>query len=113
MKTKIRLVRSLVIPIALYGIKTCIFKNRYRDNLDVFETCYWIAKHIKNISFIQLQGLSVSEKLTICGIISYFDHIANNNIDNFEKLVVTGTLEEKTVSQKMSRSNQRTDGISL
>jgi hypothetical protein len=99
--TKMRLVRSLVFSICLYGVETWTLRANERKRLDAFEMwCWrrmtrtpWTARR-SNASI--LAELGVTDRLsTIClrRIVQFFSHIARRGGDNLERLVVTGSLE--------------------
>lgn len=103
LKTKTKLVRTLVFSILLYGAETWTLRSADRKRIDAFEMWCWRKMlRIKwtafrtNISI--LTKLSIKTRLsTIClkRVLQYFGHIARKDGDNLEKLVVTGKVEGK------------------
>ncbi|XP_052744154.1 uncharacterized protein LOC128199289 [Bicyclus anynana] len=103
LRTKIKLVRTLVFSILLYGAETWTLKSADRKRIDAFKMWCW-RKMLRipwtafrtNASI--LAQLKVKIRLsTIClkRILEYFGHIARKDGDNLEKLVITGKVEGK------------------
>lgn len=103
LKTKIRLVRTLIFSIFLYGAETWTLKAADRGRIDAFEMWCWRrmlripwTAHRTNASI--LKQLKISTRLsTMClkRILEYFGHIARKDNDNLEKLIVTGKVDGK------------------
>lgn len=100
---KLRLLRTLVFPIFLYGAETWTIKAGDRERIDAFEMWTyrrmlripWTAKRT-NVSI--LNELRVQQRLSsICyqRILRFFGHIVRRPGENLEKLVVQGKVEGK------------------
>ncbi|CAH2107939.1 unnamed protein product [Euphydryas editha] len=102
-KTKIKLVRTLIFSIFLYGAETWTIKSADRNRIDAFEMWCWRkmlqipwTAHRTNVSI--LKQLHIQTRLsTTClkRVLEYFDHIARKDNDNLERLMITGKIEGK------------------
>ena len=99
--TKVRLVRSLVFSIFLYGAETWTMKSRDHSTINAFEMwCWrrllripWIA-HRTNQSI--LEELNIKDRLsTVCmrRVLRFFGHVVRRGADSLERLLVTGCVE--------------------
>ncbi|XP_077255535.1 uncharacterized protein LOC143893712 [Temnothorax americanus] len=102
-KTKARLVRTLVFSIFAYGAETWTLRANDRKRIDAFEMWCWRrmlripwTAHRTNASILRELGIT-ARLSTIClrRILEYFGHIARRSGDNLEKLMVTGKMEGK------------------
>ena len=101
LSTKIRLVKSLVFSIFLYGAETWTMKSRERARIDALEMWCWRrllrvpwTAHRTNTSI--LTELKIEERLsTVCmrRVLQYFGHIARRGPDNLERVFLTGSVE--------------------
>lgn len=99
-RTKLRLMRSLVFPIATYAAETWTMKIADRRRIDALEMwCYrrllripWTA-HRTNVSI--LQQLNIKKRLSSFisqQYLKYFGHIARKP-EAMEKLIIEGKVE--------------------
>ena len=99
--TKLRLVKTLVFSIFLYGVETLTLKNNERQKIDAFEMWCWrkllgIPWTARRTNASILQELKIEVRLsTIClqRILRFFGHISRRGEDGLERLVVSGTME--------------------
>lgn len=101
--TKMRLVRTLVFSIFLYGVETWCLRKKERKKIEAFEMyCWrkllripWTAMRT-NVSI--LEELKVTKRLlTMCQerIRSFFGHIMRSSLHSLEKLTILGQMEGK------------------
>ena len=107
---KIRLVKSMVFPVVMYGCESWTIKKAERRRIDDFELwCWrrllrvpWTAKRsnqsiLKEISpGCSLEGLMLKLKL------EYFGHLMQR-ADSFEKTLMLGTIEGMRTGQQRMR----------
>ena len=101
--TKMRIVRSLVFSIFLYGSESWSMRAVDRRKIEAFEMWCWrrmlrIPWTAKRTNKSILDQLKVTTRLsTICyqRVLSYFGHIARRQPDSLDKLVVLGKVEGK------------------
>ncbi|KAJ8724798.1 hypothetical protein PYW07_015756 [Mythimna separata] len=102
-KTKTKLVRTLVFSIFSYGAETWSLKAADRKRIDAFEMWCW-RKMLRipwtafrtNVSI--LKELKISSRLSsecLRRILKYFGHIARKDGGNLERLIVTGKVDGK------------------
>ena len=98
--TKVRLVKSMVFPVVMYGCESCTIKKAERRRIDAFELwCWrrllrvpWTARRssqfiLKEINpEFSLQGLMLKLKL------QYFGHLMRRT-DSFAKTLMLGKIE--------------------
>ncbi len=115
--TKIRLVSSLIFPIATYACETWVISVADQRRIDAFEMwCWrkllcvpWTAKR-SNVSV--RHEIGVREALFSAVVkqrLQYFGHVARRDGDNLEKVIMFGKMEGKR-----NRGRQRlrwVDGI--
>ncbi|XP_062532329.1 uncharacterized protein LOC134201487 [Bombyx mori] len=101
LKTKTRLVRTLVFSIFLYGAATWTLKAADRMRIDAFEMWCWRrmlripwTAFRTNVSILKQLGIKIRLS-TVClkRILEYFGYIARKDGDNLEKLMITGKVE--------------------
>ncbi|XP_063628267.1 uncharacterized protein LOC134799784 [Cydia splendana] len=101
--TKMRIIRTLVFSIFLYGSESWTIRSAERKKIEAFEMwCWrrmlrisWTAKRT-NVSILQQLGIQTRLSTTCFKrILSYFGHIARREPDNLEKLVVVGKVDGK------------------
>lgn len=102
-KTKTKLIRTLVFSIFSYGAETWTLKAADRKRIDAFEMWYWRrllripwTAHRTNISI--LRELKITTRLSsecLRRILTYFGHIARKDGSNLERLIVTGKMDGK------------------
>ena len=99
MPTKVRLVKAMVFPVVMYGIKSWTIKKAEHQRIDGFELwCWrrllrvpWTTRRsnqsiLKEISpEYSMEGLMLKLKL------QYFGHLMR--IDSFEKTLMLGKIE--------------------
>ena len=100
--TKVRLMRSLVFPIFLYGAETWTLRLKERRKIDALEMWCWRrllriswTAHRTNISI--LKELNIKERLSSTvqiRILRFFGHVTRKE-DSMERLVVQGQMEGK------------------
>ena len=99
--TKVRLVKTLIFPVFMYGAETWSIRERERQRIDAFEMwCWrrmlcipWTARRT-NVSI--LQELNVQRRLSAtvrANILKFFGHITRSGEDSIERLVVQGHVE--------------------
>ena len=100
MPTKVRLVKAMVFPVAIYGCESWTVKKAERRRIDAFELWCWrrllrvpwtarrcIQSILKEISpGCSLEGLMLKLKL------KYFGHLMRR-VDSFEKTLILGRLK--------------------
>ena len=100
--TKVRLVKSMVFPVVMYGCESWTVKKAERRRIDAFELCCWrrllrvpwterrsnqsILKQIS--SEYSLEGLMLKLKLKLL----YFGHLMGRT-DSLEKTLMLGKLK--------------------
>lgn len=104
-RTKVHLVRTLVFPIALYGVETWTIKAADRKRIDAFEMWCWRrmlripwTAHRTNVSILKQLKLEKTQRLSatcLRRIMQYFGHVARRDGNNLERLIVTGKVEGK------------------
>ena len=114
--TKVRLVKSMVFPVVMYGCGSCTIKKAEHQRINVFELwCWrkllrvpWTARRsnqsiLKEISpEHSLEGLMLKLKL------QYFGHLTRR-ADSFEKTLMLGKIEGR---RRRGRQRMRwLDGI--
>jgi hypothetical protein len=98
---KIRLVKSLVFSVCLYGVETWTMKAADRRRIDAFEMWSWrrllrVPWTDKRTNVSILEELKIKDRLsTIClkRILQFFGHIARRGEESLERLVVVGSVE--------------------
>lgn len=101
--TKMRLVRTLIFSIFLYGSESWTIRAIDRKKIDAFEMWCWrrmlrIPWTAKRTNKSILDQLGIKTRLSaVCyqRILGYFGHIARRQPDNLDKLVVVGKVEGK------------------
>ena len=98
---KIRLVKTLIFSIFMYGAETWMTRARDRARIDAFEMWCWRrllripwTEHRTNISI--LAELDIEVRLSaVCmrRVLQYFGHVARRGADNLEKLFITGKVQ--------------------
>ena len=98
---KMRLVKSLVFSIFLYGAETWTIRKAEKNKIDAFEMWCWRrmlriswTEHRTNISI--LEELNVSQRLSsVClqRTLQFFGHIIRRPNGSLERLIVTGDIE--------------------
>ena len=100
--TRVRLVKSMVFPVVMYGCESWTIKKAEHQRLNAFELWYWrrllrvpwnakrsnqsILKEIS--SEYSLEGLMLKLKL------QYFGHLVQRG-DSFEKTLMLGKIESR------------------
>ena len=120
--TKVRLVKTMVFPVVMYGCESWTIKKAEHQRTDAFVLwCWrrllrvpWTARRsnwsiLKEISpRCSLEGLMLKLKL------QYFGHLIQK-ADSFEKTVMLGKIEgsRRTVWQRMRSLDGITDSVDL
>lgn len=101
-RTKVRLVQSLIFPIATYAAETWTLKMADRRRIDALEMwCYrrllripWTARRT-NESILRQLGIQTRLSTKVSQqYLRYFGHIARRS-DGMEKLIIEGKIEGK------------------
>lgn len=116
LKTKIKLVHTLVFPIFLYGAETWTLRSTDCKRIDAFEM--WCWRKMLRIPWTAFRtNASILAKLkikvrlsTICvkRILEYFGHIARKDEDNLEKVVVVVGSSRQSRRKKITWSQSET-----
>lgn len=98
--TKIKLVRTLIFPILLYGAETWTLREQERKKIDALEMWCWRrmlripwTAHRTNISI--LRELKIEQRLSstiLSRILRYFGHVSRRE-NAMERLVIQGKVE--------------------
>ena len=120
--TKLRLVKSMVFPVVMYGCESWTIKKAECRRIDAFELgcwrrllrVHWTARRanqsiLKEISpEYSLEGLMLKLKL------QYFGHLMQR-ADSFEKILILGKIEGKRRSgrQRMRWLDGITDSMDM
>ena len=101
--TKVRLVKSLVFSVFLYGVETWTMKSYERARIDAFEMWCWRkllripwTAHRTNVSI--LQELQIKTRLSVVclkRVLGLFGHIVRREPDNLERTILFGGVEGK------------------
>ena len=98
--TKVRLVKTMVFPVVMYGCESWTIKKAERRRIDAFELWCWRLLRVlwtagrsnqsilKIIPGCSLEGLMLKLKL------QYFGHLMRRT-DSFEKTLMLGKIEGK------------------
>ena len=116
-RTKIRLVSTLIFPIATYACETWSINAADRRKIEAFEMwCWrkllcipWTAKRTNKSILLEIGEKNRLFNAIVKQKLQYFGHIARREGDNLEKLIMFGLVEGKR-----SRGRQKlrwTDGI--
>ena len=115
--TKIRLVSTLIFPIATYACETWTINAADQRKIEAFEMwCWrkllcipWTAKRTNESVLLEIGVKNSLFNVAVKQKLQYFGHIARREGDNLEKLIMFGKVEGKR-----SRGRQKlrwTDGI--
>jgi hypothetical protein len=99
--TKIRVMKALVFPVALYGCETWAVGKADRRAISAFEMWCWrkllgiswrdhiTNEHVKSVIGDQQQLTTRIDQFKL----QYFGHVCRRSGDNLEKIIVQGTFE--------------------
>ena len=100
---KIRVMKALVFPIALYGCETWALGVADRRSLSAFEMWCWSKllgvswiDHVTNEHIVSIIGeQSLTTRIDQYKL-QYFGHVSRRSGDNLEKIIIQGTFERNT-----------------
>ena len=108
--TKVRLIKSMVFPVVMYGCESWTVKKAERQRIDAFELWYWRrllrvpwTVRISNQSILKeispgcsLEGLMLKLKL------QYFGHLMQR-VDSLEKTLMLGGIRGRRRERQRMR----------
>ena len=99
LSTKVRLVKAMIFPVAMYGCESWTIKKAERQRIDAFELwCWrrllrvpWTARR-SNQSILKISPGRSLEGLMLKLKLQYFGHLMQR-ADSFEKTLMLGKIE--------------------
>ena len=97
--TKVRLVKTMVFPVVMYGCESWTVKKAERQTIDVFEL--WCWRRLLRVSWTERRSnqslLKTSPGISLEGLmlklkLHYFGHLMRR-ADSFEKTMMLGKIE--------------------
>ena len=98
--TKVRLVKTMVFPVVMYGCESCTIKKAERQRIDAFELWCWKrllespldCKKIKPVNPKEINPEYSLEGLMLKLKVQYFGHLIRG-ADSLEKTLMLGKIE--------------------
>ena len=100
MSTKVRLVKAIVFPVAMYGCESWTIKKTEHQRIDAFELWCW-RRHLRVLWTARRSHQSILKEInpeyTLEGLmlklkLQYFGHLMQRT-DSFEKTLTLGMIE--------------------